>query len=35
VVEISIIAAIDENRAIGRDSKIPRHISEDFRTKGL
>lgn len=33
---ISIIAAMDEKRGIGKDNKIPWHISEDFkRVKAL
>ncbi|MDO8620673.1 MAG: dihydrofolate reductase [Candidatus Levybacteria bacterium] len=30
-MKISIIAAMDEKRGIGKDNKIPWHIKEDFR----
>ena len=30
-MKISIIAAMDEKRGIGKDNKIPWHISEDFK----
>lgn len=31
IMKISLIAAISTNKVIGRDNKIPWHISEDFK----